>query len=119
MLPSATQPAGLRTRTVTSIDGTLHAPEACKGPEELQYYKHQLMTWIQRSLRVSTSEQMVSLQLAFFSRTLSPSKKTSLESEPRWMLEEEERVKAAIGDHEKHPNLQPCSPFLIPKCAGQ
>lgn len=59
------------------------------------YYKAQLMTWIQRSLRVSTSEQMVSLQLAFLSRTRSPSRKTSLGSEAHLMLEGEEEAKAA------------------------
>lgn len=80
------------------------------------YYKHRLMTWIQRSLRVSTSEQMVNLQLAFLSRTFSPSRKASLESGPRWMLEGEEGANAARGDHEKPPpppNSAAHSLFLI------
>lgn len=67
------------------------------------HYKHRGLTWIQRSLRLSTSEQMVILQLAFLSRAWSSSRKTSLELIPLLMLEGEEGMKDLKNpSHSKH-----------------
>lgn len=94
--PQATQ---LIPPRVSAVGTTPCVPrEPVRSTRRDAYYKHRGMTWIQRSLRLSTSEQMVSLQLAFLNRAWSCSRKTSLEFMPLLMLEGEEGAKAVRRD---------------------